>query len=246
MAHVLVLTHADFEGPARIADVLAGAGHTLEVRRLHRGDPVPGALGRDTVLVVMGGSMGACDLGRPEFPYLQSEIALLRGRIEQHAPTLGVCLGAQLLAAAAGAKVFAMRDRDPRGPRYEVGWGEVRLVNAAEARALQGLPPRIPVLHWHGDTFELPPGAHRLASTDACPEQAFELHGRIFGLQFHVEVGPDEVESFLRSDAEFVRTANGPGGVDELRRDTARLFEAYAPHADRLLRNIVREMTRTD
>src|SRR5579863_10294205 len=111
MKSAVVLQHADFEGPARIAGLLSTSGYEVEVRSLHRGEAIPSRMDPRSLLVVMGGSMGVGDIGRPEFPFLEDEVALLKRRVEGDAPVLGVCLGAQLLAHAAGARVYPMRER---------------------------------------------------------------------------------------------------------------------------------------
>jgi GMP synthase (glutamine-hydrolysing) len=152
----LVLTHADFEGPARIADLVARAGYAIEVRSLHRGGAVPSRMDPASLLVVMGGSMGVGDVGRAEFPFLHDEVRLLRQRIEEDAPVLGVCLGAQLLAHAAGARVYPMAERGGT-VALEVGWGTVRFHHESGDETLAGLGPEGPVLHWHGDMFDVPP-----------------------------------------------------------------------------------------
>jgi GMP synthase (glutamine-hydrolysing) len=240
--NVVVLTHADFEGPGRIAAVVAERGYSLEVLSLHRGDPVPSDLARDTLLVVMGGSMGVGDLEDPKFPFLQREVDLLRRRIEEDSPVLGVCLGAQLLACASGARVFPMTEPGEAQRLYEVGWAPIRFRGSDEALALEGMPPEAMVLHWHGDTFDLPEGARLLASSERCRNQAFQLGRRLFGLQFHCETTAQDIEYFLQSDASFVEKANGADGVEELRRETPRHLAAFHDVGNRLLSNILREM----
>jgi GMP synthase (glutamine-hydrolysing) len=234
----IILQHAMFEGPARIASLLSGRARTIEVRRLDRGDSVPERLEPGQILVVMGGPMGVGDLERPEFPYLRKEVQLLAWCIREQAPVLGVCLGAQLLAAAAGAWVGPMTGAG--GARvYEVGWTHARFHRReAGDPILRGVPPEGPILSWHGDTFALPSGARVLASTDVCPQQGFQLGARVFGLQFHCEAGADEVEAFLGADEAFVTRANGPGGVERIRRDTEALLAPAWDIGERLLGNI--------
>jgi GMP synthase-like glutamine amidotransferase len=236
----VVLQHAPTEGPHRLAELLAEAGLTVEVVALDRGQPAPRALPAEVPLVVMGGSMGVSDIGDPAFPFLEGEVELLRERLSVGAPVLGVCLGAQLLAHAAFARVFPNSRSGPQGPTrvYEVGWGPVDFLPVADEPALAGLGRRAMMLHWHGDTFDLPAGAVHLASTVDCPNQAFRL-GRAFGVQFHPEMDAATIAAWLESDAAYVERACGPGGADRIRAETPRLFPEYAAARDRLLRNLV-------
>jgi GMP synthase (glutamine-hydrolysing) len=250
MKAAIVLQHEDFEGPARIGHLLAARGYAIELRAVHRGDAVPEGMKGDDLLVVMGGSMGVSDADRAKYAFLDAELRLLRHCIEDDAPVLGICLGAQLLAHAAGARVYPMTDGRDGARVYEVGWAPVRFHDgestsegiAENEHVLAGVPSEAHVLHWHGDTFDLPAGAKRLASSAICENQAFRLKRRLFGLQFHCEVDADHVDVFLRGDADYVVRANGPDGVERLRRDTARHAEDAGRLADRLLDNIVRTM----
>ncbi|MBY0274041.1 gamma-glutamyl-gamma-aminobutyrate hydrolase family protein [Candidatus Binatia bacterium] len=238
----VVLKHVEIEGPARVGELLSDLGYAVEVRSTFRGDPVPAALDQGDVLVVMGGPMGVADRNAPETAYLQREIDLLQRQIARDAPVLGVCLGAQLLAHAAGADVKQMRTA--AGERvYEVGWGTITLDRAAGDEILAGVPPEIVVLHWHGDTFEIPAGARRFASSPVCPNQGFRLGRHGFGLQFHCEVGRGDVDAFLRANANYVAQANGPDGVARIAADTEQLFVESRHVGDVLLRNILRAMT---
>jgi GMP synthase (glutamine-hydrolysing) len=242
MNRAIVLQHAPFEGPARLASLLANQGYTLDVRELYAGGPVPKSVSPHDLLVVMGGPMGVGDWERPELRFLREEIDLLGRCIEEDAAVLGICLGAQLLAFAAGAPVRPMTRED--GERaYEVGWGPVRFHRTDDADPiLCGLPAESQVLHWHGDMFELPVRARLLASSVLCPNQGFQLGSRLFGLQFHCEVGADNVEEFLRADGDFVAQAIGGGGVERIRRETQLHLAPSRAMGDRLLSNIVRTM----
>jgi GMP synthase (glutamine-hydrolysing) len=242
MKLAIVLQHADFEGPARLGDLLAAEGYAVELRELHRRDAVPWPMKTEDLLVVMGGSMGVRDRDRPELSFLSDEIRLLRRRIDEDAPVLGICLGAQLLAHAAGARVYAMGERPGGTAAYEVGWGPVQFHREHDDETLAGVGSEAHVLHWHGDTFDLPAGAKLLASSARCPNQAFRLGRRIFGLQFHCEVDREHADRFLREDADFVVHANGVGGVAELQAQTIRYVDEARSASDVLLRNIVRAM----
>jgi GMP synthase (glutamine-hydrolysing) len=180
-----VLQHVPFEGPGLITEVAAAHGLDLVVHRLDRGEPLPVA-GEVAGLVVMGGPMGAHD--DADHPWLAAERDLLATAVGRGVPVLGVCLGAQLLAAALGARVVP-------GPAPEIGLGTVTLTDDGLADPVLGpAGPDLPVLHWHGDTFDLPDGAVLLASSDRYRHQAFRLGTRAYGLQFHVEIGTAEAE----------------------------------------------------
>jgi GMP synthase (glutamine-hydrolysing) len=139
------------------------------------------------LLVVLGGPIGAYEL--EDYPFIADEIAILRARVAADRPTLAICLGAQILAQALGARVYA-------GPK-EFGWAPVKLTEAGERSVLRDIGHEaIPVLHWHGDTFDLPDGAERLASTPECANQAFSL-GATLAVQFHPEVSARHFERWL-------------------------------------------------
>lgn len=238
MKRAILLEHEPFEGPARLAPLLGELGYALDVRELFHGDPVPVRVGEGELLVVMGGPMGVADVDGTEFPFLRGEVDLLRGCIDQGSPVLGICLGAQLLAFAAGARVGPMTKSG--GERaYEVGWGHVTFHPTDDDPILRGIPVELPVLHWHGDALELPRGSRRLASTEVCPNQGFQLGERLFGLQFHCEATLESVEDFLRADGDIVRRALGPDGVQQIRADTKRYLEPSWAASERLLRNIL-------
>ena len=158
MRRAVVLQHAAHEGPARVGEALARAGLERDVRLLFAGDSVPSSLDGADLLVVMGGGMGAADVGDARYPFLAAELELLRAAVACDFPTLGICLGAQLLALAAGARVYPHVTGEPPHPTREVGWGAVHFLReASEEPVLAGLDRAEMVLHWHGDTFELLP-----------------------------------------------------------------------------------------
>jgi len=189
---IVVLQHVPFEGPEAIAGWARRRGHVLEVRRLFDGEPLPG-LDEWDGLVAMGGPMSANDGAR--HGWLEPERALLARAIEAQRAVLGICLGAQILARAAGARVHPAREK-------EIGWLPVELLPAARQSLLAPLPSPCVPFHWHGETFERPPGAMSLARSERCPEQAYQLGPAALGLQFHLEATPAGVDSLLRHCAD--------------------------------------------
>jgi len=179
-----VIQHLAFEDLGSMADVLRQRGVELEIIDATIGNFEPA---RDSDLViVLGGPISANDAKR--FPFLADERALIEYRLKRALPTLGICLGAQLMAQALGARVYPME-------RKEIGFSALRLTEAGRAHALGAVTT--PVLHWHGETFDLPSGALRLASTDLCREQAFSFEAHSLALQFHLEVRARELERWL-------------------------------------------------
>lgn len=184
----VVVQHVPFEGPGLIARAIEASGGSVDVRRMYAHDPLPdgGELSELAGLVVMGGPMGALD--DADHPNLAAERALLAACLERDVPVLAVCLGAQLLAAALGARVYT-------GSTPEIGLGTVTLTDAGRRDSVLGGGARVlPVLHWHGDTFDVPDGATLLASNDAYPNQAYRV-GSAYALQFHVEITADQLGS---------------------------------------------------
>lgn len=190
VARCIVVQHVEPEGPYLVADALTAFGVTVETCRTDRSDALPERAVEAQGIVVMGGPMSAAsDDG---FPTRRAEIALLADAVACQVPVLGICLGAQLLAAATGGTV----GRGEAGP--EIGWGPVRLLPAANGDPLfGGLPEELTVLHWHGDTFDPGPGSVLLASSGRYRSQAFRTGRAAWGLQFHLEVDALAVERFV-------------------------------------------------
>jgi len=178
----VILQHVAHEGPGLIADALDGAGVPWTRCRVDLGEAVPAPTSVDELggVVAMGGPMGVHD--DAEHPWLADERRLLVSAAEAGRTVLGVCLGAQQLALALGAEVVT-------GERPEIGPGSITLTAAGRAdRVLGSAGSPMPCVHWHGDTFSLPPDAVLLAGSDRYPNQAFRVGTSVYALQFHVEV----------------------------------------------------------
>lgn len=192
---VWVFQHDDAEPPALVRTVLERLDLNLVTVRPER-EALPDRLPEDiSALVLMGGPFGAYQ--QDTQPWIAREVALLREAIDTARPVLGICLGAQLLAAAGGANVY------PADPPKELGWHRVKLTPEGQrdplsrflANPLTGDPTF--VFQWHGDTFDLPPGAMRLAASTRFPQQAFRLGRVAYGFQFHFEVTEDVIRHWV-------------------------------------------------
>lgn len=184
--------HAPFEGPSKILDWARDRAHASRATRLFANDPLP-ALDDVDFLVVMGGPMGANDEHR--LPWMKEEKRFIGRAIEGGKKVLGVCLGAQLIAGVLGARVYPNREK-------EIGWFPIELDPPnARRHPISALPQRAAVFHWHGDTFDLPRGARHLARSRACENQAFSAGESVIGLQFHIEVGLSDIESWIEHGA---------------------------------------------
>jgi len=182
------LQHVPFEGLGSIEPELTAKGHRLTNTQLYKNDPFPAV---DTIdwLIVMGGPMGIND--ENEYPWLKRESDYIRQVIDAGKIVLGICLGAQLIAAALGAKVYKNHYR-------EIGWFKINRYPEADDTILSSvIPTQTEVFHWHGDTFDIPAGAKPLASSAACSNQGFILDNRVVGLQFHLETTPETAQILI-------------------------------------------------
>lgn len=181
---VHVLQHAPFEGLASIAPALAKRQAVISSTRFFENTALPPLQGLD-LIIAMGGPMSVND--EAELPWLREEKHFIREAVQSGMPVLGVCLGAQLIASALGAPVY-------RNHQKEIGWFPVEAVYADGDRF--SFPEKLQAFHWHGETFDLPPGAAQLARSAACENQAFQVGRRTLALQFHLEVTPGAVRAF--------------------------------------------------
>lgn len=207
------IRHVLFEDLGILGPLLRSRGYGIEYLDAGIDELRSGA--EADLLVVLGGPIGVGDADA--YPFLRDEIELIADRVESGLPTLGICLGAQLMAAALGADVRSTG-------RVEIGFGELTLTDAGRESVLAGLAG-VPVFHWHGDEFVTPDGARGLASTEGFPNQAFSFGTHALALQFHLEADPALVERWLVGHA---------GELAAARIDPRRLREDAARHGERL------------
>jgi GMP synthase (glutamine-hydrolysing) len=219
---VHIIQHVGFEDVGSFKQTLDKRGYVATVLEAGISDLDTEVTRNADLLVVLGGPIGAYE--ERTYPFLATERTLIAARLERKLPVLGVCLGAQLLALSANASVYP-------GPVKEIGWAPVTLSPEGERSPLAAIAG-IPVLHWHGDTFDLPHGAVGLASTAAYPNQAFSIGQHALGLQFHIEAGA-RIEQWLIGHALELATA----GVDvaALRSETRANLAASAVAANAVL-----------
>jgi len=200
MKKILIITHDRNEGPGTLATFLETTGADMQTVRLYEGDHLPDDPRGIDAIVSMGGPMSVHD--EAQHPFLGREKAFLRTAIEFNIPVLGICLGAQLIAGACHAAVI-------RGQINERGWGTVTLTNEGKRDILfQNCSPTLKVFQWHDDVFEVPEGAVLLASSRACPNQAFR-YKNAYGLQFHLEITKDMLMEWLADVPEGTKILRG-------------------------------------
>ena len=200
--------HVPYEGPGIILDWISNKGHHLNYTRFYDGNTLPDASTVD-MLIIMGGPMDVFDFHIHS--WMEDEIEWVKDFIKSGKPVLGICLGAQIITAALDGEVYP-------GPHKEIGWHNLQfLPSLGDYKICRDLPTTHKVFHWHGDTFDIPDGATRIAGSHAFPNQGF-IHGNhVVALQFHLEVTPESVrelvdncreelvdESFIQSEKEIL------------------------------------------
>ena len=207
MAEFLVLQHEPMEGPGTIAGEIRSAGHTVRIIRIDQKEKVPADPGPFAGVVVMGGTMGVYDQGK--LTHLKEEIVLLEKALHKEKPVLGICLGAQLLAAAAGAEV--------KPGEKEIGWVLVhKMPEACKDPVLRRLPENFHALMWHGDHFALPKGAIHLLGTQKCACAGFRIGKKAYGLVPHLEMTAAMIDEMVSASRQELASAHvEPGQILE-------------------------------
>ena len=226
----LVVRHVAFEDLGHFAPVLADAGYDVRYCDIGLNELNAAGFVAADLVIVLGGPIGVYE--EDKYPFLSQEIELIRARLAAKRPTLGICLGAQLMARALGARVYP-------GPAKEIGFSPLTLTDAGRASCLSVFEGK-PVLHWHGDTFDLPVGATLLASTEICTQQAFSFGRNAIGFQFHPEAGAAGFERWLIGHTSELAAAGK--SIPALRADYERLAPLLAEPAQSCLRQWLNQL----
>lgn len=225
---IYVIQHLAVEDLGSFEDILYGFG--FRVRYFEAGiEDLRPALEYDGLTIILGGPIGVYET--QDFPFLTQEIELLSQRLAANKATLGICLGAQLIARALGAEVYA-------GHVKEIGWSCIAL-SSIEPQPLAALED-VPVLHWHGDTFNLPEQAELLASSPFYPQQAFRVGPNILALQFHIEVTASGLERWLVGHR--IELAQAEVEITALREENHRYAGHLEQQAEKMLRQYIEHL----
>ncbi|MDD5474695.1 MAG: type 1 glutamine amidotransferase [Candidatus Methanoperedens sp.] len=226
------LEHEPFEGLANIEVWAKNRGHSISRTLLFNDEELPDIDDFDW-LVIMGGSMNIYE--EEKYPWLRKEKNFIAEAIAGKKIVLGVCLGSQLIADVLGGKVSRNRYK-------EIGWFPVTLTkDAKNSSVFSTFPGRFTAVHWHGDTFKIPPGAARIAESEACPNQAFE-YGRVIGLQFHLEYSAKSIDLMFKNCSEDLVDGKYIQKPDEIVSQNSNVVETQIL-LNLLLDNIEREYT---
>ncbi len=228
MKRVLVFRHAAHEGLGTLQNYLRSVSVEISYCDLYQQDPVPQTFEDFDFIISMGGPMNVDETDR--YPFLSEERNFLARSIKAGKPVLGVCLGAQMIARALGARVY-------KGHSKEIGWYPIRFSNQAVNdpvfRSVSSAS--ITVFHWHGDTFELPPGAVRLSSSELYQNQAFRFNNA-YALQFHVEVTSDMVHQWLDLGRQELEAVQPAVSENTIKQDTHKYINSLKQITDKLYR----------
>lgn len=189
---ILIIKHVEQEGPGMLGTFFEDAGWPIETLELGRGETLPESLEHVAAVIMLGGPMNVYE--EETHPFLKDEDRFIKQVLKEEIPFLGICLGAQLLAKACGARVM-------KAAQKEIGWYSVDLTTEGlRDRLSMGVVSPLTVFQWHGDTFDVPEGGKLICRSDIVPNQAFRVGSCAYGLQFHVEASQEMVEDWMREE----------------------------------------------
>ncbi len=220
---LLVLQHLEMEGPGLFEQFAKERNFKIEIIRLDNKNALPQTKNGDLILI-MGGPMGIKDIGSERYPWLKLERDFIKKELENERPIIGVCLGAQLLASAAGGDVEILKYGSPPKALPEIGWSQILLDKSnKDFKPLFEEP--FHVLHWHGDRILLPNKAVLIASSERCKEQFFRIGKFAYGLQFHIETTGGMINNWIKEDKEFVLKGLGSNGQEILKEENKKYID---------------------
>jgi GMP synthase-like glutamine amidotransferase len=222
------IQHVHFESPGYLLEWATAQQHTISFTKIYESVTFPAADTMD-LLVVMGGPMGVYE--EDKYAWLTAEKAFIKAVIAAGTKVLGICLGAQLIAEVSGAKVYPNTEK-------EIGWWPIqKIINEKTLPLTASLPDEFMTFHWHGDTFDLPPGAVHLFATRVCHHQGFLLNEQVAGLQFHMEATPALVEQMATHGQDELVTAPHIQSAQQMQEQSAR----YAASQQKQLETFVKQ-----
>lgn len=232
---LLIFQQVRDEGPGLLGEFLKRWGIPFDTVNFYKGNRIPDLAFYDA-LIVLGGPMNVYE--EDKYPYLIDEDHTIKQGISLGMPYLGICLGAQLLAKALGAKVVT-------NPIKEIGFDHVQLTDEATGDKLfASLPQQLPVFQWHGDTFNCPDGVTRLASSAHCENQAFSYGGNAYALQFHLEVTPAIIRKWVSVNEEELKKPGRPVVGEIAPPDLPQKCEELRRLAEIMFSNFIKEVVR--
>ena len=223
MKRLLVLQHLEIEGPGLFYQIAKERDMHIEIIRLDLGDELP-KTNKEDLLLIMGGPMGVKDIGSTKYPWLRTERDFIKSELKKKSRIIGVCLGAQLLANAAGGDVEILKYGSPPKTMPEIGWSQV-FFNQSHKNLNKFCETPFYVLHWHGDRILLPKNSELIASSKRCEEQFFKIGDSAYGLQFHIESDREMTERWINEDKIFINKGLGPNGQEILREEDKQFRE---------------------
>ncbi|VAW00014.1 Glutamine amidotransferase, class I [hydrothermal vent metagenome] len=224
MPTAVAIRHISFEGLGIFEEALEETGYTVHYYDIGEHDLRTPELGSADLAIILGGPISAND--DTNYPFLKEELKIIERRLADNQPTMGICLGAQLIARAAGARVY------PSG-HTEIGFAPITLTDAGSVSPLASFADDPVTFHWHGDTFDLPAKACRLASTKLCENQAFTIGRNTVGFQFHPELDARTIEKWLVGHA--AELASNAIDIPHLRARANELGEQLATKARKVM-----------
>ena len=224
MARILVLQHVKSEGLGIIEKTFRQKGIGADFIKIFKGERIPREINGYDGLIVLGGPMGVYEAD--VYPFIKDEITLIKNALKNNVTVLGICLGAQLLAKAAGADVY-------KGKKKEIGWYKVELTDEGKREGLFiGLPEEFTVFQWHGDTFDIPENSKCLALSKLFPHQIIKVGKNAYGLQFHLEVTAEMIREWIDVNDKELASVKAYINPKKILKDTPEHIEAIHKYGE--------------